>query len=49
LNKARLLEIDRLLCNTQDELDVLENALEAQFSNVNVKVIGCVALFSAKK
>lgn len=35
--------------NTQDDLEGLTSALEKRFSNVQIKVIGCVALFSAEK
>ncbi|MBR9829370.1 MAG: class I SAM-dependent methyltransferase [Oceanospirillales bacterium] len=38
-----------IFCNAQDELGALEDGLNKYFINVNVTVVGCVALFSATK
>ncbi|WP_018690853.1 class I SAM-dependent methyltransferase [Algicola sagamiensis] len=35
--------------NTRDDLQGLRTALESQFKQVNIQVVGCVALFSAVK
>jgi ubiquinone/menaquinone biosynthesis C-methylase UbiE len=38
-----------IFCNAQDERRTLEDALNKYFTQVNVKVVGCVALFSGTK
>lgn len=38
-----------IFCNAQDDLCALEEVLNKYFTQVNVKVVGCVALFSARK
>lgn len=35
--------------NTQDDLDTLRRELEKRFSGVSIKVVGCGALFSARR
>lgn len=37
-----------IFCNFNDDLDSLSNSLNEHFSNVEIKMIGCVALFSCK-
>jgi len=38
-----------IFCNTHDEVTALEDGLNQYFTHVKVKVVGCVALFSANK
>lgn len=35
-----------IFCNSNDDIDSLYNALNDNFINVNVKLVGCVAIFS---
>lgn len=38
-----------IFCNEQDDLSSLEKALNQYFNHVNLRVEGCVAIFSARK
>lgn len=38
-----------IFCNYSDDISSLVNSLKEHFSDVKVEVVGCVALFSAKK
>ncbi|MDN3611480.1 class I SAM-dependent methyltransferase [Vibrio ostreicida] len=38
-----------IFSNSQDDLNGLETALQHEFCDVNIDVVGCVALFSARK
>jgi hypothetical protein len=39
----------RIFSNTNDTLDGLKRELEARFDDVEIDVMGCVALFRARK
>ena len=39
----------RIFCNRDDSLAGLHEALTMRFTDVSVRVIGCIALFAAKK
>jgi 2-polyprenyl-3-methyl-5-hydroxy-6-metoxy-1,4-benzoquinol methylase len=44
----RLYNKKRIFSNTADDLESLEEALNQRFDNVEVELIGCVALFSGR-
>lgn len=45
----RLYNKKRIFSNTADDLESLEGALNQRFEDVEVELIGCVALFSARR
>ncbi len=40
---------DGVFSNTRDDLDTLRRALEMRFADVSIEVVGCAALFSARR
>jgi hypothetical protein len=38
-----------IFSNERDDLEGLESALSERFNNVEIEVVGCVALFSGKR
>jgi hypothetical protein len=40
---------DGVFSNTRDDLDTLRRELEKRFADVSIEVVGCGALFSARR